>query len=255
MLLSCRCGNVVRVLWVIAGLLFFLQVYAAEEVTAETSPQPVSGKWTAEADLGFNMSRGNTRTESLNAKLDVHHTYTDWLYEYQFEAKQASNNGETTAEQYTINTRSQYALNKFAYLYGMLRYEDDRFAGFDRRTTEVMGYGRKVYNTDKFKLDTEVGAGTRQADKTDGTTSDEVIARLAFNMIWAISKTSQFKQELAIEDGAQNTFTESLSELKVKINGDLSLKLSMQVKDNSNPPKGNKHTDTYTAVTLSYDIK
>ena len=100
----------------------------------------------------------------------------------------------------------------------------------------------------------EAGAGARQTDNTDGRSTDEAIYRLATLLTWNISETSSLKEELSVEGGSDNTYTESNTELKVKINAALAMKVTFSVKNNSDVPVGIKHTDTTTAVTLVYDF-
>ena len=118
----------------------------------------------------------------------------------------------------------------------------------------MLGYGRKLYTGPRFLWDVEAGAGARQTDLTDGTSTDEAIYRLATLLTWKISETSAVKEELSVEGGSDNTYTESITELKLRINAALAMKVTFSVKDNSDVPAGIKNTDTATAVTLVYDF-
>jgi len=62
------------------------------------------------------------------------------------------------------------------------------------------------------------------------------------------------KEELSVEGGSDNTYTESITELKLRINAALAMEVTFSVKDNSDVPAGIKNTDTATAVTLVYDF-
>lgn len=210
--------------------------------------------WKGEVELGFVNTTGNTDTESLNAKLKVENTRPDWQHRVQLEILRASDKDVTTAERYDGRYRSQYALSDKDYLFGTLRYEDDRFAGYDQRTTEVVGYGRKILNTKSFKLDIEGGVGGRQSKQTTGTDTSEAIVRVAANFKWHISKTSAFSEDISIEKGEDNTVSESITELKLKINNSLAMKTTYTIKHNSVVPVGTKKTDTRMAVTLVYDF-
>jgi putative salt-induced outer membrane protein len=151
--------------------------------------------------------------------------------------------------------RARYQLYDYNYLFGLLRYESDVFAGYDQRTTEVAGYGHQLYNLDVFKWDIEAGLGANQTDNTDGTTVDEGIYRLATDLIWNFTKTSSLGQEIFVESGKSNTSTEATTALKMKINSTLAFKLTYKIKNNSDVPPGIEHTDTQTSVTLVYDFE
>ena len=93
-------------------------------------------------------------------------------------------NNTTTAERYLISGKSDYRLSDISYLFGTVDYEDDRFSGYDYRATEVVGYGRRVLNTETMTLELEAGEarvageerrrGHRRSDVRLATEGDDV---------------------------------------------------------------------------------
>ena len=223
----------------------------ASEQAAEAKP---AAGWGGEAEIGILMTRGNTDTTTQNIKLGVHYHTGFWEHKLQWVSLRSEESGVVSAERTDTYYRSTYNLSRRDYAYGSLRHENDRFAGFNRRVTEVIGYGRKLYNEKPLLWAVETGVGARQTDYTDNTDSNEGIVRLATKIEWQMTQTSSFKEELFVESGSSNTTTQSTTSLKVKINSSLAMKLSLNVQDNSNVPPGTKHTDTVTALTLVYDI-
>jgi len=223
---------------------------AASEGSADR-PAPA---WGGEAEVGILMTRGNTHTDTQNIKLGLQHTKGAWEHKLKLAYLRTEESGVVSADRYGVDFRSTYQFKVKSYAFGALRYEDDRFAGFDRRTTEVAGYGRKLIDDKSLRWNAETGLGARQTAYTDNTRTDEGIVRLATKLEWAITGTSAFTQEVFVERGSANTLTQSTSALKVKINSSLAMKLSINVQDNSKVPVGKKHTDTQTALTLVYDI-
>jgi putative salt-induced outer membrane protein len=77
---------------------------------------------------------------------------------------------------------------------------------------------------------------------------------------WQISENAAFVQKLAVLSGSDNTYTESVSELKAGIIGNLSMVLGYTWKHNTDveiddslvPPRAFDKTDTYTTVSLEY---
>ena len=220
----------------------------------ESDKDVTKSSWNGEAEIGFIMTRGNTETDTLNAKLQLENVHEKWLHKIGVKTLQSSDRTETTAESYEGLFRSEYKLSDDDFLFGSFRYEDDRFAGYDQRTTEVVGYGYRVLNTDKVKLSLEAGVGARQTEATDDTSDDEGILRAGIDYSWNISKTSSLSEDLFVEHGKDNTFTESVTEFKVRINSKLAMKLSLTVKNDSAVIAGTKNTDSKTAVTLVYDF-
>lgn len=232
----------------------FLVVFSGLGEADESKANNPNDGWKGEAELGILTTRGNTNTSTSNARFRIEYTESPWNYQLKLESVRSEDSGKITADRFLLSLRSKYQFSQRGYYFVSARYEDNPFAGFDQRTTEIIGYGRNLYKGESFLFDLEIGIGARQTEWTDTTSSDEGVIRLATNMAWKISETSSITEELFVERGDENTVSESTTGLKVKINSSLALKLSLKVKDNSNVPVGKKHTDTETAVTLVYDF-
>ncbi|MBT3734550.1 MAG: DUF481 domain-containing protein, partial [Gammaproteobacteria bacterium] len=81
---------------------------------------------------------------------------------------------------------------------------------------------------------------------------NEAIVRLALDYVWDINENAQFKQLLSTEIGSDTTISRSESSVSANIAGDLAMKFSISVKNNSDVPLGTEKTDTESAVTLVY---
>jgi putative salt-induced outer membrane protein len=234
--------------------IFALSLMLSQGVAAgETDSSPASA-WGGEAEIGILVTRGNTHTDSQNIKLGVHYTAGAWLHKLALASLRTRDNGVVSADRFGADFRSTYRLSLLHYAFAALRYEKDRFAGFDRRTTENIGYGRKLFNEKKLLWEVEAGVGARQTAFIDNTRSDEGLVRLATNVKWKFSTTSAFSEELFVEKGSANTLTQSTTSLKVKINSSLAMKLGFKVQDNSKVQDDKKHTDSETSLTLVYDF-
>ena len=184
------------------------ELYAADE----------DGSWGGEAELGYVQTSGNTKTTSVNARIHLEKTNSVWLHEIELTALRSSDRGQTTADSISALYRAEYNLTEIDFLFGSARVEDNRFAGFNRRYTEVLGYGRTVVKTEAHVLRLEAGLGARQTENIDGSEVNESVVRVALDYQWQITETSSFKQNISIEDGSENTLVESVTELKLKIN-------------------------------------
>lgn len=247
-----RYRNSRRISWLMGMLAvsYLMPVMAAEQ---PTDSQPTS-QWDGSAELGLIMNRGNTDTDSLNTQLSVENTRKKWRHKAEAKALRVTERGTITAESYEVSGRTDYLLDDNDYLFGSLRYESDEFAGYDPRTTEVVGYGHQFLKRKDMHLKGEFGVGARQTDYVGGTDDDEGILRIGLDYKWQITETSSFSEVVYVEHGENNTYTESVTAVTAKINSSLAMKLSYTVKDNSEPQPGFKNTDTRTAVTLVYDF-
>lgn len=207
-----------------------------------------------EAELGLVTTSGNTHTRSINAKVMLRYMSGPWRHEGRLEGLRTSEGDKVTAERYLASGKSDYRFTPTDYVFGTVRYEDDRFSGYDYQSSEAVGYGHRMVDGERLKLDLEIGAGGRHSRETGGRQRDEGILRGAAKLGWDISETARLSEDLLVESGASNTYTDSVSALRVKINSRFALKLSVTVKHNSDVPAGTEKTDTMSAVTLAYDF-
>jgi putative salt-induced outer membrane protein len=164
----------------------------------------------------------------------------------------ARTNGVTTAEAYAAGYKAQRALDMKSYLFASGDWRQDQFSGYDRQSTEAVGYGRKLVNTDKQVLSVEGGLGRKQATLINGTDVDETVLHGGLDYLIHLGENSQFTQKLLLEYGDENHYTESTSAIKAKIRGNLALVASYIIKSNSDVPVGIEKTDRYTAISLEY---
>jgi putative salt-induced outer membrane protein len=151
-----------------------------------------------------------------------------------------------------VGWKSERKLSDENYLFGRLDWRKDRFSSFETQASQTLGYGRRLIDSDKYKLNLEVGAGARQSDLADGSSTSETILRGGLNFVWALSETAEFKQGLVVEAGDDNTFSESITELSAKLVGNLALVASYRVRHNSDVLPLTEKTDTRAALSLEY---
>lgn len=202
--------------------------------------------------LGYLANTGNTDSASLNGKASLGYVAAPWRHAMMFRALKGSTNEVTTAEEYEAAEQSDYIFGDNHYVFGALNYNTNRFSGYDRRLTEVLGYGRRVLSSERHTLDLQIGAGARQTQLTDGGRQREGIVQLAGGYVWNFSKHARFSQRARIEDGSDNTYSESVTAVTANLTGDLALSLSLTVKRNSDVPPGRVNTDTSTLVSVIY---
>lgn len=207
-----------------------------------------------EMELGLLATSGNTDTQSFHARIATNNDDYPWRHEINFESLRAEEEGEAFAERYLFAGKTDYRFNQYDYLFGTVRYEDDRFSSIDYRVSETVGYGRRILNRPGMSLDLELGVGGRHTIMRTGERDDETIVRGAAGFGWDVSETARFSQRLFSESGSDNTYSESTTALKLKINSRLATKFAYTVRHNSDVPDGWENTDTTTSVTVVLDF-
>ena len=218
-------------------------------VMAQDEPE---SPWAGKATLGYLATSGNTESSTLNTGFEVGYKAGKWAHLFNAAAVTASESDSTTAEAYDAGWKTERNLSDKDFLFGRLNWRKDRFGGFDTQFAQTVGYGRRLVDSDKHKLNAEIGAGARQSKLQDGTKADETIFRGGLYYKWIFSDTAEFRQDLTAEGGEDNTYTESVTAISAKLLGDLALVASYTIKNNSDVPPLTEKTDTYTALSLEY---
>lgn len=222
-------------------------------VAADKSP------WTSSAELGLINTTGNTETQTTAIKGDVVYEVDKWRHSGHAEAYGSSTedsvgNSVVSAERYELSGKSDYKINEYDYVFGLVKLQKDRFSGFEYEHIVSAGYGRKLLKQTDMELDVEVGPGVRFFKVDNGISDEEALIRLAGKYWWAISDNAKFTQDLMFEIGEDLTTTTSITGLQANINSALAMKLTFAVKNKSEVPVGVEDTDTITSVTLVYNF-
>ncbi|MEO1421158.1 MAG: DUF481 domain-containing protein [Pseudomonadota bacterium] len=213
---------------------------------------PANAEFSGKVSFGYLGTSGNAESTSVNAGSSLNWAYTKWEHTLDLQALGAQDDVDTTAEAYIAQWKSDFALNERSYLFGLARYEKDKFSGYDQQLTQAVGYGRNLIDTESTTWDMELGAGARQSDLRDETTESETIVRFGTDYAYRFTETNEFTANFSVESGEANTLAQTTLAIKARLVGDLALVASYRVRYNSDVPVGNEETDTFTAISLEY---
>ena len=211
--------------------------------------------WTGKATLGYLATTGNTENTSLNTGLEIGYNTENWNHLASMAAIYATQDNSTQAEAYEFGWKSEWEVSEKSFFFGRLSWRKDRFGPYATQVAETIGYGRRLIDTEKHKLNANIGAGARQSEDQFGLETDETIFRGGVDYIWKLSETAEFRQDLTAEAGDANTYVESVTAVSAKIVGAVALVASYTVKHNTDVPPLTEKTDTYTALSLEYPFK
>lgn len=223
-----------------------LAVAHEEEAAEDTGP------WSGKASLGYLATSGNTENSTLNTAVEVGYAHGKWQHIAEAFAINASEDDLTTAEAYELRWKSERKLTDVDFLFARAQWRKDLFGAYATQFSQTVGYGRRLIDNNRHKLNAEVGVGFRQSELQDGSDEDETIFRGGAYYKWLLSKTTEFRQNVTVESGAENTYLESVSAISAKLMGDLALVASYTIKHNTDVPIATEKTDTYTALSLEY---
>jgi len=228
-----------------------------------------------EGSLGLTYNTGNTETQDLKAGLSLGYAHAQWEHKANLGALQSEENNNKTAERYGLKLQSDYKLpSEIDSLFGTIRYEDDQFSSYEYQASLVGGYGHYFIKTDPTEFKVEIGAGVRQSKLKDsvesgagefsgddrleltfkGSENTEAILHFGLEFSHQLTEQATFTQNLLIEAGNENIYTQSLSALDVKLMGNLALRLALEIRNNSDVNPGTEKTDTTTTMNLVYNF-
>ncbi len=210
--------------------------------------------WKGEAEAGLVATSGNTETQSLTARFRIEWDVERWRFRLNAQYLKASDKGGTTAERSSSALKTDYRLSRREYLFGLVRYDGDRFSGYHSQIAESLGYGRRFPFSEATTLEAEAGAGGQHTRFVGGARERHAIVRLAMKFVHRFGTGSEFREEAFTEIADANTHTESVTSLTSRLNSSFATKLAYTVKRNSSVPPGLARTDTITSVTLVYDL-
>ncbi|HJP03889.1 MAG: DUF481 domain-containing protein [Gammaproteobacteria bacterium] len=216
--------------------------------------------WSGEVAVGYIASSGNTDSTSGTARVLIGYVTGDWEHEAEAKVFGASEDEETTAENYQAWGKSLKNLTERSYAFGRLEWKKNRFSGYPEQTFETVGYGRRVLDDERFQLNFEVGAGWTQQDKLIAEDPDVIededsgLFTLGGDFTWTISETSSFEQLLLMNSSSDNTYWESITRLKANVIGGVALAIGYTIQGNSDVEAGTKKADKFTSISLEYSF-
>ncbi len=218
------------------------------------SQQAAESPWSGYVRLGYLALSGNTESTTVNLEAEANWDGQRWHHTLSGRAIGKSEDKETTAEAYKATYEARFDLTERNYLFGLLDYNRTRFTSYDRQTFQFVGIGRRFIRTERHLLEAEFGVGAGQSELATGASQDEANWRASGTYEWKIGENASFMQKLNVNSGSSNTFTESITELKSGIVGNLAMVLSYTVRNNSDVLPGTEKTDTYAAISLEYEF-
>jgi putative salt-induced outer membrane protein len=251
----------------IAGLTAMLGVSSA--FADDTPAPPTPQGWNGKGEAGYVMARGNTDSDTANAKLDLADIAGAWKYTFHLEGLYATNAGITAAERWAALFQSDYTFSPRTFAFGALRYQDDEFSGFQYQASATAGLGYHFLDTVSDKLTGQIGVGyrrlrpeliTKDADgavieRQPETATGDAVGTAGIDYTHVFNRSTKITEKAAVEGGPGNTSLEDDVALVVNMSSALALSVGYTYKENTQPPVGLKKVDTLVTLNLVYAFK
>lgn len=250
----------------------------AMPLAALADPPPQG--WSGSGEAGLALASGNTKSQNLNAKLDLKFNDDRWKDDFYLTAQRNKANvtnattGESsydlTANRYEVGTSVGYKFDQRSYLVGALRYEHDQFSPYDYQYIASLGYGIQLLKNASDELAFEVGPGYKKVQPSsfdvpntspppatitvDPDSESNVVFRGKMDYKHTFNDVTAFVDTFVVEAGSGNKFYQNDAGLSVKMNSALALKVGYQVRHNSEVKANFKKTDTLLTTNLVYSF-
>lgn len=229
------------------------EIKAAQTAQAEAEMKRASffDNWSGEGQIGLSRTSGNTSDTGFLVAVGLSRDGLKTRQFFNAALDRQKSDGTLTRERMGANYELNYKFNDRFYAFGLIGWERDKFAGFSRRFTESGGLGYRVLDAETMTLDVEAGPAFRQVKFVDGTSDSQISGRGSLAYRWQILDNLAFSEDAAVYLGDSSTLTSSTA-LSAAITGALSARLSFDVTHESDPPEGNKKTDTASRFSVVY---
>lgn len=224
---------------------------------------------TGRIEAGVVMSRGNSDTDSANAKLDFVNEREVWRNTFGVAGLYGRSAEATIATRWGFRSQTDRKFGRSAFWFVGLGYDDDRFSGFDYQATLTTGLGREFINNEQTLFKAQIGAGYRRLrpelltfDDDDivigrlkGEEDSDLVGNAAVEFAHSLTGNTKILAKTTVETGSSNTLSRGDLALQVKMTQMLAISVGLGVINNSNPPPDLKTTDTLTTLNFVYERK
>ena len=228
---------------------------AACLVIANTWSMTALAEWKGKGELGLVIARGNTESKTISAKADMSTESEQWKHAVGFSTLYSRSSDVTTGNRYELHGQSDYKLSMRSYVFGTLRYEDDRFSPYSYQAIAAGGYGYKFIDSDATKLSAEIGAGYRRSeDRLTGEKQSDVVARGRLAYEHQLTATTKLYDNFLVESGSDNTFLQNELGVQVSMTEQLALSVVYLVRHNTDAQPPLKKTDQLLTANLVFSF-
>ncbi|WP_031548742.1 DUF481 domain-containing protein [Parvularcula oceani] len=250
----------------IEALLLLGGAAQAGEVDVATDETAIGIDGSIEASIA--NTTGNT--ETLNAGLAGKLNYERLRYTHNLNAAAnyvetgAAGGGDrdTTAQNFFVSYQLDIDISDESFAYGRVRYEQDKFSGYDQRVFAGLGYGHHIFETDELNWRVTAGPGLRwvetaqpnSPDAEPGSSMTELSGYAASEFEWDVRENVGVEHDFTVTYTAANTTLETEAGLKTKLTELLSARLSYYVRHETTPALDREPTDTRLRAGIVVDF-
>lgn len=210
--------------------------------------------WSGEGEAGASQTTGTARNTTVALGLKLNKLGIDWEHHLIGLVDYQRSDGRTTDNRELASYEADYNFAPVLKATGLVQWEQDPFAGFNRRITGTAGVAYTIISTPDFIWLASGGPAWRQTRFTDGRSESDLSGHGATNFTWHITAGTVFTEDAGFYVGGRDNTYYSTTALTASVFGNLSARVSFNINIESNPPPGIDNTSTISRVTLVYSF-
>ena len=228
-------------------------VYRQDPLTLQR--QELAVKVDANANVGVDLTSGNSQTENLHLDGQVVTRTKRNRYTLSGEYNREKSDGVLVKENWTSLVKYDYFVSDRWYWFNSATFENDRFADLDLRTALAAGAGFQIYDSDARKLSVELGPSYIDENFDMAEDDSYAGARWAINFeqhVWNGLTLFHYDEGLqGLQDPNQLTIR-SRTGFRMHVTSHVIAKIQTAIDWNKSPPPGVAGTDYEHTLTIGY---
>jgi putative salt-induced outer membrane protein len=238
----------------IDALVANLRAQAAAARIARLQQEGFFEGWSGDGEAGASQTTGTAHNTNIALGLKLNRIGIDWEHHLIGLVDYQRSDGRTTANRELASYEADYNFAPALKATGLVQWEQDPFAGFNRRLTETAGVAYTIFGTPDVTWLVSGGPAWRQTRFTDDRSVSDLSGHGATNVTWHITAGTVFTEDAGFYVGGRDNTYYSTTALTASVFGNLSARVSFNVNIESNPPAGIDNTSTISRVTLVYSF-
>ncbi|MBI1359125.1 MAG: DUF481 domain-containing protein [Alphaproteobacteria bacterium] len=230
------------------------------------TPPPAPSKWTGEGSLSAGYTTGNTQTTDGGLAINAKHAGGLWTQQGNFAADYGETDGVESKNRLAASGQVNRVFTPAWNGYVRTTWERDEFSGFDNRYFLGLGMSYKAWETPKSTLTVEGGPGYKidEVRPIEATATDPAMPAMTKRTFGARAGSNfkyDFNDRVSLSDTSEVVYSNTSTQLSnglaltAGLMGNLSARVSFDVRHDTHPPDSFKSTDTATKFSLVYKVK
>lgn len=240
----------------------------AAPASGQVTPTPIASTkaWTGEGSFSASISQGDTNSTDLAAAIKLKHAHGPWSESVQFDGEYDKDDHQETENRIFGSFQVDYRFNPKWSALVYASAENDKYSGFGWRYFLGVGAGYDVIHSERADWVLQGGPGFKidhvRAYPATPPLTEEIPETVEESL--GLAMASRFKYRLAEKISLSNdtgvvyaplsTDIENTIAVTADLWGNLKVRLSYEIRHDTDPPPDTKQTNASTKVSLVYKV-